>query len=123
MSLTREEFRAIREGLGLTAVWLAEHLDINTRTVERWEAGTSTVPAFAAEALEQLQATAAEHVAEHVETFRAHTSRGLPPVIAIEPESDEVWPERWQRAIAFRVRQQVPELRIVEAGRMMDAHE
>lgn len=112
--LTREEFRVIREGLGISTGWLADHLDIARRTVERWEAGTSMVPDFAEEALEQLEAIAAVHVAEHVETFGAPVSGGLPPMIAIESETDtHVWPERWQRAIAFRVRQQVPGLRIV----------
>lgn len=119
--MTQAEFRTIREGLGLTAAWLAEHLDINTRTIERWEAGTSGVPEFAVEAMAQLEATAATHVGEHIETFR---DAGVLAVLTIEPESDEnVWPERWQRAIAFRVRQEIPLLRIVESGQMVNAHE
>ena len=105
------EFRTIREGLGLTAEFLADHLSINPRTVERWEAGTSPVPAFAVDALEMLEAQAAETVEHEVDLM----NRALSPVMVIVSGPDEM-PARWQRAVAFRVRERVPALRIVQAG-------
>lgn len=113
-TLTAAEVRAIREGLGVTADWLADHLGVQTRTVQRWEAGANQVKPFAVDAVLMLESQATEQVAEHVEALRG--SR-LPPVLAIEDtEHGEDWPHGWQRMIAFRVRQQVPGLRIVDAG-------
>jgi len=96
VGMTPTEWRMIREGLGLTAEWIAGHLDIATRTVERWEAGTIPVPAFAAQAIEELEAEAAAAVDAGV------AARGATRVVT-GGRGD--MPARWQRAIAFRVRQ------------------
>lgn len=109
--MNRSEFRTVREGLGLTAEFVAEHLDINVRTVERWEAGTTLIPVFAADALAMLEARAAETVEHEVDVL----SRALSPVLIITSDPEDM-PARWQRAIAFRVRERVPALRIVQAG-------
>ena len=39
--MTPEEFRVIREGLGLTQAALSEKLEVNRRTIRRWEDPTS----------------------------------------------------------------------------------
>lgn len=106
--MTPATFRSVREGLGLPHAWLAARWDIATRTIERWEAGTSPVPQFAEEDLQVLEMMAAEHVTRHVAALRGHRA----PVLTIEDDPD-AWPARWQRAVAFRVRQQVPATQIV----------
>lgn len=115
-ALTPAEVRALREGLGVTAEWIAEHLGIQTRTVKRWEAGANAIKPFAVEALLSLESQAADQVAEHVATLRADAD--LPPLLAIEDGADNAscWPPGWQRMIAFRVRQEIPGLRIVDVA-------
>lgn len=112
MTLTAAEVRTLREGLGVTADWLAEHLSIQTRTVQRWEAGHSPIAEFAADELLLLEAQAAEQVTAHVEAF---TGARAPAVLTVGDTAEGSWPAGWQRRIAFRVRQQVPGLRIVDA--------
>ncbi|MBP8880670.1 MAG: helix-turn-helix transcriptional regulator [Dermatophilaceae bacterium] len=101
-------FKAIREGLGLTARDVSERLDINPRTVDRWEAGHSPIPSFAADAIEEWEALAADTVNAWVEAMHGDQH---PTVVLTTGDEDE--PRRWQRAIAFRVRQQVPNVAIM----------
>ncbi len=112
MTLTAAEVRTVREGLGVTAEWLAEHLGIQPRTVQRWEAGHSPVAEFAADELLMLEAQAAEQVTAHIEAF---TGARAPAVLAIDDSGPDSWPAGWQRRVAFRVRQQIDGLRIVDA--------
>lgn len=109
-AMTAAEVRAIRAGLGVSAEWLATHLGVRIRAVQRWEAGTSGVKPEIADAILLLEAEAAEHVAEHVEALSRHPA----PVLVIEDVPGDSWPPGWQRMIAFRVRQRVPALRIVD---------
>lgn len=111
--LSAAEVRTLREGLGVTADWLADHLDVQTRTVQRWESGANAIKQFAVDALLMLESQAADQVAEHV---NAMAGSQLPPVLAIEDTGHADWPAGWQRMIAFRVRQAVPGLRIVDIG-------
>lgn len=104
------EFRLTREGLGLTGEWIADRLGINPRTVERWEAGSSAIPTFAIEAMIELSARATEEVAHHLEALAGHAR---PAIVIFDGPED--MPARWQRAVAFRVRQALPEVR-VQAG-------
>lgn len=105
-------FKTIREGLGFTTQALADHLSIATRTIDRWEAGTSLVPEFAAEELLLLEANATEVVDAWVESLAGRDDPAL--VLATGPDD---MPLRWQRAVAFRVRQRVPGLAVVHDGR------
>lgn len=113
-SMHPEAFRAIREGLGLSHEWLAEHLGKTTRTIERWEAGSTPVRPAVVEAMLMLEAEARDQVARHVESFESDEG-DVAPMLAISEGPDE-WPARWQRAIAFRVREYVPGLLIVGAS-------
>lgn len=109
--MTAAEFRAIRAGLGVSADWLGEHLQVAMRTVQRWESGATPVAAFAAEGLLLLEVQAADQVSAYVEAFE-HPGP-LPPLIRVPDGSDDAeWPPGWVRMIAFRVRQQVPALMI-----------
>lgn len=111
--LTPAELRAIRAGLGLTAEWLADHVGVRVRAVQRWESGVSPIREGIVDAVLLLEQQAAEQVAEEVEVLRSQRP-GLPPVLAIEDGGPGDWPAGWQRQIAFRVRQQVPGMRIVD---------
>ena len=113
--MTAAEFRAIRAGLGVTAEWIADHIGVRTRAVQRWESGDSGIKPGVADAILMLEAEAAGQVADHVAAMAGHPT----PVLAIEDDgSSETWPSGWQRQIAFRVRQQVPGVRIVDVDRV-----
>lgn len=43
--MTHTEMRAILEGVGLSQAALARELGVSYRTVKRWAAGTSRIPA------------------------------------------------------------------------------
>lgn len=101
-------FRTIRQGLGLSTEEIAEALGASKRSVENWEAGRVSPRAATLQALTELQRTADEEVAHHIETFTAE-AKSVEPVMVIEAERAE-----WQRAIAFRVMQAVPELQVIE---------
>ena len=104
------EVAATRIGLGLSVAELAEHLGVNPRTVRSWESGRDPVGDWVADAISLLSARADDEVAAHVAAFAARP--GVPAVLSIE-DDDDAQPLGWQLAIAFRVRQQVPGLRIV----------
>lgn len=109
--MTAAEFRAIRAGLGVTAEWIADHIGVRVRAVQRWESGASGLKDGVVDAILMLEAEASGQIDEHVAVLSAHSS----PVLAIEDTGHpDDWPAGWQRMIAFRVRQQVPGLRIVD---------
>lgn len=107
--LTPAEVRVLREGLGVTAEWLAAHVGVQTRAVQRWESGARAINPAAVEALLVLEQRAADQVAERVEAFRG----ALAPVLSLEDGGGGDWPAGWLRMVAFRVRQEVPALRVV----------
>ncbi|MFB9776896.1 helix-turn-helix domain-containing protein [Brevibacterium otitidis] len=105
--MTPEQFRVIREGLGLSQHEMSQRLAVQQRTVQRWEAGDTPVPAGIIAELEQLCQLAADEVAENIEIVGGDDP-ALTPMLAIEPGE----PAGWQRAIAWRTLLQVPGLRI-----------
>ncbi|MFL0177066.1 helix-turn-helix domain-containing protein [Mycobacterium sp. SMC-13] len=115
-AMTAAEVRAIREGLGVTAEWLADYVDVQTRTVQRWESGQNEIKPFAAEAIAMLEADAQRQVEAHVEAMRAFPPSGSPVMVIEDTGQSGDWPAGWQRMIAFRVRQQIPTLRIVDTN-------
>lgn len=94
----------------MTAEWLADHLGIQARTVQRWEAGHTRIADFAVDELAALQIQAGEQVRRHVDALTGSTA---PAVLVIDDTGPDSWPAGWQRRIAFRVREQVPGLRII----------
>lgn len=107
------ELKAAREALGLTVNWLADHLGVQPRAVERWEAGARPVPEYAADAVELLVAEHDEQVEHQVDGMRGHAARGLPPLVAVDTTAPDSWPARWQRMVAWRAAREVPGARIV----------
>lgn len=108
--MTPLTFRVIREGLGLTTSDAADRLSIAQRTIDRWEAGATPIPPFAQQALAEWEARAAQTVKWWVESLDGDPS---PKIVLTDGPDDE--PLRWQRAIAFRVRLQLPDLIVCEA--------
>ena len=90
--MTPETLAALRTDLGLTTATLADMLDINRRTTERWEAGSTPIPAWLPDGLGELRA---EQLAE-VDALAAE-----PGPIIIDPAGSR--PVGWQRMVAARV--------------------
>lgn len=106
--------RAVREGLGLQVDWLADHLQVDPRTVHRWERGISRVPAKVEAALATLQQAQADMIAEHVEIFEGASSP-LPPMLDIASIDSRDWPSGWLARVAFGVLQHVPDLVVIDS--------
>lgn len=119
--MTGAEFRILREHLGLTNAWLADHLDVAERSIVRWGDGASPIPVGVAEEMLELEAAAADQVARHCDWLRdmAPERRQL-----ITYRTDDVhhlinpadpYPASWHRACAARVRERVDGVRVVFA--------
>ena len=85
-----KEFRILRTGLGLTINDIAEVIEVNPRSVRRWEQpdGAHPVPAAVAAWLEGKWGTFADRVADALDTAEALEEAGEP--VAIITYSDDV---------------------------------
>lgn len=108
--LTDAELRIAREDLGLTAEWVAERIGVALRTVRRWEAGHSPVPAGVADTIgEWTDAADAQ-----VDAWTARLLDVPEPVLVIPREGErDGWPAGWWRALAARIIERVDGLRVV----------
>lgn len=110
------ELRCLREYLGLTTRWLAQHLGVAERSVHRWEAGMQCVPEGVADEVQRLSALTYEARSELADKmfdlpeFCVITYRSDGDYRAHEPESD--WPASWHRALCARLADEVTGLRI-----------
>lgn len=114
--MTGAELKVVREWLGLTTRWLAEHLDVAERTVHRWENGDTTVPGFVQVAGEQLEAATAVIVSAAVAACKDARD---PAILTYRTDKDyrahhpdQQWPASWHRAVVARVAHEVPGLTI-----------
>lgn len=114
--MTDAEFRVVREHLGLTGDWLAEHLGVNPRAVRRWEQGVHPIPDGVRLALESLEAQTAEFIGNAVSRLL-----GLPDpgILTYRTDADykhhhpeTKYSASWHRAVVARIAQEVPALRI-----------
>nr|PZN23928.1 MAG: transcriptional regulator [Mycolicibacterium hassiacum] len=115
--MTPAEFKIIRELLGLTGDWLADHLGRTPRTVRHWEQGKYTIPEGVRAELQDLQ----RRTRDYVDQLVAHLSRSPDPVAyvyrtdedyhAADPSSP--FPASWHRMVIARVALEVPALSIV----------
>lgn len=102
-------FRIARERLGLEISWLADNLQVEERTVRRWEAGLSPIPDYATKAMALLDEEAsslADVMTESVKplkTFR--TDRGFK-----ESNPDVIYHAKWHRAVVARALELNPKL-------------
>ncbi len=67
--MTPTRFRALREHLGLSVAETARSLGVSTRTLCRWEAGDTRLPAAAAEWLQKLVDRTEAQIAFAIATF------------------------------------------------------
>ncbi len=115
--MTDAEFRTIREFLGLTGDWLAQHLDVTSRTVRHWEQGKYPIPDGVRLAVEDLELRTSQFVAELVDKL-ADLPDPCVLVYRTDEEHDAAHPEAefpasWHRAVIARVALEVIGLRIV----------
>lgn len=109
--MTDAEMRVVREFLGVTPEWLAEHLAVSARTVRHWEAGKFAIPDGVRLSVEQLEGVADQQVAVAVELLNDAAG----PVLGLPRHDSDCPPEcpfpaGWHRAIAARVALEVPGL-------------
>ena len=110
------ELRCLREWLGLTTRWLADHLGVAERSVHRWESGIREVPeGVAAEVLRLSEITYGvlngliDQLLDVPEPG-VYTYMSDADYRAHHPEQD--WPASWHRALCARLADEVPGLRI-----------
>lgn len=114
--MTDAELRVVREWLGLTTRWLADHLGVAERTVHRWENGASPIPDGVRLAVERIEEQTANVVTAAVATLNDArdaamlTYRTDADYRAHHPE--QPWPASWHRAVAARIAHEVPGLEI-----------
>ena len=124
-AMTAAEFRVLRDHLGLTGEWLAEHLQVTLRTVRRWDAGTSPIPGGVAATMWELEAESDAFVTAVVEELRADgpdedgsawvtTYASDAAYRAEHPDLD--WPAAWHRAAMGRVVRELDWVRITYIG-------
>ena len=114
LPMTSAEFRVLRERLGLTTNWLAQHLDVLNRSVQRWDRGdrAQTVPAEPARAMRELEQQARDRVDELVQQLHTQadslSGQRLPTVTTyVTDEQYQVlnggpWTASWHRAVVGR---------------------
>jgi len=120
--MTPAELRVVREYLGLTPEWLAEHLNVSARTVRHWEAGKYAIPDGVRLEMEDLERRTGEFVAGVVDKLMdlpdpgVFTYRSDAEYHAANPGVG--FPASWHRAVVARIAQEVPALRIayIEEG-------
>ena len=114
--MTDAEFKVVREFLGLTGDWLAEHLGVSARTVRHWEQGKYAIPDGVRLALEDLE----RRTGEFIDGIVPHLlDMPDPGVVTYRTDAeyhaahpDVPFPASWHRAVVARVAQEVPGLTI-----------
>ncbi|UNZ20645.1 DUF1870 family protein [Streptomyces sp. 891-h] len=124
--MTPAEFKVVREFLGLTGDWLAEHLGVSGRTVRHWEQGKYAIPDGVRLEIEDLERRTGEFVSGIIGKLMdlpdpgVITYRDDAEYHAAHPEVP--FPASWHRAVIARVAQEVPALSIAYAD-AADRHE
>jgi DNA-binding XRE family transcriptional regulator len=73
IKMSDAELRCVREYLGLTQEWLADHLDVVPRTIRRWEMGQRAIPEAVALEMERLALETGRYVQRMTQVFEQHT--------------------------------------------------
>ncbi|MET8985806.1 DUF1870 family protein [Nonomuraea wenchangensis] len=112
--MTDAELKVVREFLGLSLQWLADHLGVSLRTVQHWEQGKYAIPDGVRLSIGQLETVAGQQVTAGVELLKdaADVAMAIPRAEKDCPAGCP-WPPSWHRAVAARVAQEVPGLSIV----------
>ena len=110
------ELKVVREFLGLSGEWLADHVKVSARMVRHWEQGRHPIPDTVRLAVEDLEARTGAFISGIVDALI-----DIPDPIVItyrtdadyhreHPEID--FPASWHRAVVARVALEVPALQI-----------
>lgn len=114
--MTGAELRVVREWLGLTTRWLADHLDVAERSIHRWESGERPIPDGVRLAVERLEQATSEIVEAAVTACNDAPDPGLITYRSdgeyAEHHPEQPWPASWHRAVVARVAHEVPGLTI-----------
>jgi DNA-binding transcriptional regulator YiaG len=121
-AMTAAELTVMREFLGLTGDWLAEHLGVSPRTVRHWEAGKYAIPDGVKKEIESLKHRTNQYISKVTDELTDVTD----PVLASyrtdkdyhAAHPDMRLPARWYRAVLARVAQEIPTLTIVYRDRI-----
>lgn len=117
--MTGGEFRMVREFLGLTVEWLANHFNVQPRQVRRWEYDERVIPEGIREDMEDLEertSTWVELVADKLKDMPDLTAatvlvyRNDDEFHAAHPEIE--FPARWHAHAVARITLKVPGLRV-----------
>ncbi|MFE9382407.1 helix-turn-helix domain-containing protein [Streptomyces sp. NPDC007025] len=117
--MTPAELRVVREWLGFTPEWLAQHLGVSARTVRHWEAGKYAIPDGVRLEIEDLEQRTGEFVSGLIGKLMdlpepgVVTYRDDAEYHAAHPEIP--FPASWHRAVIARIAQEVPGLSIAYA--------
>ena len=120
--MTDAELRVVREFLGLTPEWLADHLGVSPRTVRHWEQGKYAIPDGVRLEVEDLERRTGEFVSGIIEKLLEVPEPGIvtyrsdDDYHAAHPEIE--FPASWHRAVVARIAQEVPALRIAYADKV-----
>ena len=117
--MTDAEFKVVREYLGLTGDWLAQHLGVSSRTVRHWEQGKYAIPDGVRLEMEGLERRTGEFVSGCIQQLMDAPDPGVVTYRSDEEyhaaHPDVPFPASWHRAVIARIAQEVPALAIVYA--------
>lgn len=118
------ELKIVCEALGLSREQLAGALNVGPRAVDDWESGRRPLPDGVRDDVERIEAYTAEvadqltaHLLEHAvpdPVFGVYDRDADMPALDL-PGAPLAPTARWWRAVAYRVAEDVPGLRTVEA--------
>lgn len=111
--MSSAEFRCLREFLGLSPEWLADHLDVQERTIHRWSTSDTHVPEAVAERIRLIARDTDAYVSTLARTSRTvltyrNDAQFLRSADVSALPTDHrhyaaVFPASWHRAVAARV--------------------
>lgn len=115
-AMTGAELRATREYLGLSTKWIADHLVIGERRIQRMESGKESIPQVIVDLIERIHAHTAELCEQLSATYRRKVKASggasvLLPTYRVDRASEVAgleYPSRWHRHVAARVASSCP---------------
>jgi hypothetical protein len=119
--MTPAELKCIREFLGLTTSWMAEHVSCDERRLLRMEIGKAPIPDAIADAVDDLYADTAAQVDRLTTKYKAQLDLKEGPVVMPVYRNDDEYedafkharfPVRWHRLVAMRVADRLPALQL-----------
>lgn len=117
--MTDAELKVVREYLGLTGDWLADHLGVSSRTVRHWEQGKFAIPDGVRLEMEDLEARTGAFVTGIIDKLLDLPDPGVVTYRTDEEyhaaHPDVPFPASWHRAVVARVAQEVLGLRVAFA--------